>query len=165
MGEIGDGDIDHQADAAQTGKPDEARDQSAAGEPAVAIGDRVVDQEVRHHGEQRRAALRHEEGNVQEKTKAQRRQIDDDPARPDEAEQHRALWQEAAGKLCNQESEVIGNHAGVELALAGAPCGEGVGDLDDAQRLVLRGDEVEQDLEPPRDSDGGRRVRPRLAEP
>ena len=64
-----------------------------------------------------------------------------------EAEDEHAGRDRAARELGQQHAGIVGDHAAIELAVSADPFGKGIGQLDDARRRRLGGDDIEQDLE------------------
>ncbi len=115
-------DVDEGADAADETKADQAPGQVKAPQPAITIGEQVVEIEVEGHGQQRGRGLTHNErGRQQPKQEAQYAQMQDRAERPDHDEHDKPDGDEASDQLLCQQHEKLPHHLEIELAFATRP--------------------------------------------
>src|SRR5258706_10356387 len=141
-------DIGNEADAAYQVKQQQAAQDRKALQPLVAIGKKIVQDEIAGHGQQRAAGLRFRKRQIEDfERDEQRGQMHEQAGRSDHRKQQEAQRHHIAGQLRQHQPQEIQRHHRIEFAFTVQPRAEAVGNFLDPQIAVRGGDEIEQNLE------------------
>lgn len=145
---LGETDIGPGAEGACDAEADETERDIETFQPAVAVGDLVVEEEIARHGGEGRPGLRVREAQV--KTQIEQREaghVHDKPKRTDERKNNEARRQRAARQFAQDEEQVFDADADIELAAAVDAVAEMVADFTNADGPFAGGENIEQDFE------------------
>jgi hypothetical protein len=143
-----DGFADQGADQAAGVEAQQAPRQGRAAQPLLPEGQAVVEGEVPGHGRQDGAGLAQPEREVGQTRQGQHGQVRGQARRAHQEEQAHAGRDRAAGALFDQQRGQVDDHPEVKLGLAAGPGQQGGGNLGGGGAAVMRGDHIDQNLEP-----------------
>ena len=141
-------DVGHGTDAAHGVERQQALKDRQALQPAVAIGQQIVEKEIPGHGDVGGAGLRQVEAHLRQAQRAlERQEMRPQAADANQHEQQKPRRQQVAGDLGQQEAGVFEHHQAVEFRLPVSARAKAIGHLLDQEGSLLGGNDIEQQLE------------------